>query len=80
MISVAKSMSIGFDGNAEHLHASADAHERERLVNRGRNARHLEHDVDAESVGVPLHDGLGFGGMHDVVRAHLLAPARGACR
>ena len=66
--------------NAEHLHAAAHAHERECLVNRRRNARHLEHDVHAESVGVPLHDGLGFVRMHDVVARPSLAPARAACR
>ena len=57
-------------GNAEHLYVSADTHERECLMNRRWHTRHLEHDVDAEPVGVPLHHVRCFVWMDDVVRGH----------
>src|SRR5215207_5994576 len=40
--------------NTQHLHSSADAHERERLMDRRWHARHLQNDVDTQTLGVTL--------------------------
>src|SRR5690349_7066926 len=58
--------------NPEHLHASTDANELERLVDRRRYSAHLEHDVDAEVVGRLAHGRANVLWVSRDLRSHLL--------
>src|SRR2546423_380616 len=60
-----------FRRNAQHLHATADSHERKGLVEGGRPSRHLQPHVRAEPASCSLHYLLRLIGMNRVVRSHL---------